>query len=112
MKASLLHFVRNSSNEDLLDVLFLMVQRHPEEFEDCVKLSQQPKEELKSGYSYSGGIVYLSKRVYNLVGDYSRAGQKVSAIKEVRTESGIGLKEAKDFVEETFFGQSPRSQSY
>jgi ribosomal protein L7/L12 len=33
------------------------------------------------------------------VEDYVRAGMKINAIKELRTETALGLKEAKDVVE-------------
>ena len=38
-------------------------------------------------------------RVTEVVKGFMRAGQKINAIKEFRTESGLGLKEAKDWVE-------------
>lgn len=36
---------------------------------------------------------------YRLAKGYMEAGQKIAAIKEVRTGTGMGLKEAKDYVE-------------
>lgn len=41
----------------------------------------------------------LTKSQYNIIADYVKEGKKIQAIKELRTISGLGLKESKDIVE-------------
>jgi ribosomal protein L7/L12 len=46
-----------------------------------------------------GHEMFQGYRVTDTVKNYMLASQKINAIKEFRTESGLGLKEAKDWVE-------------
>lgn len=107
MKASLLQFVRSASPEKLQEALFLFVQRRPDEFEDIVRQINQPIVE-RTAYPYSAGFANLTKEAYDRAVQAYRDGNKVSAIKEVRNDTGLGLKDAKDFVEEYFEPRFPR----
>lgn len=44
---------------------------------------------------------------------FARSGQKIPAIKALRTRTGLGLKEAKDYVEDWMDANGvPRNQTY
>lgn len=58
------------------------------------RISRDVLAKLSAGHETFQGYV-----VSDVVLGYMRNNQKINAIKEFRTESGLGLKEAKDWVE-------------
>lgn len=51
---------------------------------------------------YRDTTIAVSPELYRRVRDFAVMGKKVDAIKELRAGAGLGLKEAKDYVEGTF----------
>jgi hypothetical protein len=50
---------------------------------------------------YSSGTVSVSRNDYETMVRFAGEGKKIQAIKVLRECSGIGLKEAKDFIEQS-----------
>lgn len=48
---------------------------------------------------YGSTVVHVTPEQYNIIAGQVRIGQKIQAIREIRTITGLGLKEAKDLVE-------------
>ena len=54
-----------------------------------------------------GGVIGVSEQLYDISLTYADAGKKIQTIKEVRALTGLGLKEAKDIVDEVLAGKGP-----
>lgn len=95
MKYDLLKRVREMSVEDLADVALLMGEAHPGAFESVVLGMTGTRTYHVPGMNHP--VVLSSKTVAEL--EAFGAGNKVNAIKAIRADAGIGLKESKDLVE-------------
>lgn len=56
----------------------------------------------RSLYSKAGAHTVVSSVLFSQIRDTARAGRKIEAIKLLRTYTNIGLKEAKEIVEDNF----------
>ena len=86
--------VRTTSKECLEMYRHFVVKIHDEQLEDLYPFF---KDCAVGGYK-------LAKEDYIIVEDFMCNSKKINAIKHMRAATGIGLKEAKQAVEETFPG--------
>lgn len=108
-----------ASDKNFRDHLFWsMVTLYPDAFLRLVNGEDMLSYQGPTGCATSGGTITLEPKclmvdhtghplavdidLFCKVRDFVIAGKKVDAIKELRAGAGLGLKEAKDFVEGTF----------
>jgi hypothetical protein len=88
---------RNLTDNELLDLLYLMAERHPATFEELV----MKDERISFTIPYTNNKVSFTPAELQELRAYRR-DQKVTCIKRIREMTNIGLKEAKDVSEEHF----------
>jgi hypothetical protein len=99
MNATFLRKFREISTDELLLVLYALAEKHPEDFQALV--DNPPLDRVELEVPNTGPFkqkVFIDKALWSQLMLY-QADRKVTAIKEVRTATGLGLKEAKELVE-------------
>ena len=98
MKYQILARIREMSTEALAEIALQMAVRHPTEFE---KLVLGDKSTSTFEVPFTGQKVSFTDAQMKHLRTFGR-DQKVTCIKDIRSMTGIGLKEAKDLCEQEF----------
>lgn len=100
LTANHIRTLRNMSIEQLADLALLIGEKHPDTFIECLENGET--QTFKVPGPYHGGTVTFNSKQMKTINSLSHRDTKVSLIKQVREMTGLGLKEAKDVVEEYF----------
>jgi hypothetical protein len=98
MKITAEHFrrLRSMSNEELIDVAYVMAEKHPTTFFTCIGVKPRM---LRFDIPFSHATVEFTPDNVRELRRLSAPEKKVSSIKAIREITGCGLKEAKDLYE-------------
>jgi Ribosomal protein L7/L12 C-terminal domain len=109
MKASSLSFLMDSTPAQQRAILLQYIEASPNLLDRYIEkaLGHRMADLGCAFYDYNcdgfKSSLNLSDNIYNKALCQTRIGNKVSAIKIIRDATAIGLKEAKCFVEQTFY---------
>jgi len=106
MKSDLMHFIRSATDAQLQVVLFDYIELHPESFDQIISKHPElnvPGADGRSAYTAAGTTCWLTQHQYSSIKGHCAVNNRVAAIKEHRTITGLGLKESKDWVEGMFY---------
>jgi hypothetical protein len=97
--------LRSMSNEELIDVVYVMAEKHPTTFFTCIGV--KPPRMLRLNIPFSHATVEFTpdnvRELRQL--QLSAPEKKVSSIKRIHEITGCGLKEAKDLYESAAYEQ-------
>lgn len=95
--------LRSMSNEELIDVAYVMAEKHPTTFFTCID-GVKPRM-LRLDIPFSHATVEFTPDNVRELRQLSAPEKKVSSIKRIREITGCGLKEAKDLYESAAYEQ-------